>query len=44
MGIKKKISNIRENNLTFYIELDMKELLCYKNFDIPIHLYLEVFN
>lgn len=44
MGIKKKKSNIRENNLTFYIELDMKELLSYKNFDIPIHLYLEVFN
>lgn len=24
------------NNLTFYIELDMKEWLRYKSFDIPI--------
>lgn len=31
-----KKSNIRENNLTFYIELDMKEWLSYKSFDIPI--------
>lgn len=29
-------SNIQENNLTFYIELDMKEWLRYKSFDIPI--------
>lgn len=31
-----KKSNIQENNLTFYIELDMKEWLRYKSFDIPI--------